>query len=330
MKERIDKILQEGRRRDAAEADRKKMLALFHETDAEYELKSNLFGQLNDQEVPEDSHFDVNSVFEKLWKRIERNRKHQVRDYRIVRSFVRVAAAVVIGVFAGYFINSMLEDTTPVYYTAQAPRGSVSEVLMPDGSLILLNSDSQIKYSADGEKGNREVFLNGEAWFEVEKNKKKPFVVHTPYYDVNVTGTKFNVKAYDSDNDIATTLTEGRVVIKSSKNFRLSKSVILKPGQQMALNKKTRKVSVKKVNTKWYTSWKDNKLIFVNMSLKDFTVILERKYGVDIEISDKSIIDLHIDCTIKDESILEILDIIQKTLPVKYRITGQKIEITKK
>ena len=106
--------------------------------------------------------------------------------------------------------------------------------------------------------------------------------------------------------------------------------MVLKPGQQLVLNRKTKKVAVNNVNTQWYTSWKDNKLIFVNMSLKDFSVILERKYGIDIEIDDRSIIDLHIDCTIKNESVFEILNIIQKTLPVKYKITGQKIKITKK
>jgi ferric-dicitrate binding protein FerR (iron transport regulator) len=201
-------------------------------------------------------------------------------------------------------------------------------MVLPDGSIIFLNSDSRIRYSIDGEKGVREVFLDGEAWFDVEKNKKKPFVVHTPFYDVNVTGTQFNVKAYEADRHVTTTLEEGQVVIHSTENYQFTENVVLKPGEQIVLNKDSQELVLKEVNTKWYTSWKDNKLIFVNMDMKDLIVLLERKYGVDIEVKNKAILDLHFDGTLKNETIIEILDIIKKTLPINYKIVGQKIEIT--
>ena len=91
-----------------------------------------------------------------------------------------------------------------------------------------------------------------------------------------------------------------------------------------------RNVQINAVNPKWNTSWKENKLIFVNMSLKDLKILLERKYGVEIEISEKSILNYHYDGTIKNESILEVLEILRQTLPIKYQIIGQKIIITKK
>jgi ferric-dicitrate binding protein FerR (iron transport regulator) len=330
MQNRIKDILQKGKVKGAKETDRQEMLNLFHQSEKEFELKGSLLEEIADVEESDINSVDFKRIFETLWLKIERSNSSTIHRSRFLNTFIKVAAAIFVGLFLGYFANTVLSISDPVYYTAHSPRGSISEVVMPDGTVIFLNSDTQIKYSVNGIEGKREVFLNGEAWFEVHKDKSIPFVVHTPFYNVNVTGTKFNVKAYDSDDDITTTLTEGRVVIESANDFRLANSVVLKPGQQLVLNRKTKKVMVKNVNTQWYTSWKDNKLIFVNMSLKDFTVILERKYGVDIEISEKSIIDLHIDCTIKNESILEILDIIQKTLPVKYKITGQKIKITKK
>ena len=147
-------------------------------------------------------------------------------------------------------------------------------------------------------------------------------------YDVNVTGTQFNVKAYETDNEVTTTLEEGQVIIHSTENFKLAEEVILKPGEQVILNNDSKELTIKTVNTKWFTSWKDNKLIFVNMDLKDLVVLLERKYGVDIEVKNKDILDLHFDGTIKNESIIEILDIIKKALPINYKIVGQKIEIT--
>jgi len=217
-----------------------------------------------------------------------------------------------------------------VYYVAHAPKGSVSEIILPDGSAIFLNADSRVKYSINGKNDIREVFLEGEAWFDVEKDKDKPFVVHTPFYDVNVTGTQFNIKAYEADNTLSTTLEEGQIIIQSTDNFRLAESIVINPGEQATLNKDSRELTIEKVNTKWVTSWKDNKLIFVNMNLKELVVLLERKYGVDIEIKNKEILNLHFDGTIKNESIIEFLNIIQTTLRINYKIIGQKIVITNK
>lgn len=330
MQNRIYHILQKGRSENAQESDKQEMFALFHRAENEYELKGNLLEELNNSKVPETTSPDFIGIFEKLWAKIEKSKKQSKSKTRYLNTFIKVAAAVVIGLFIGFYITSIKNSQEPVYYAAHSPRGSVSEMVLPDGSIIFLNSDSRIKYSIDGEKGIREVFLNGEAWFEVEKNKKKPFVVHTPLYDVNVTGTQFNIKAYDSDNKVTTTLEEGKVIIQSTENFRLAENITLKPGEQVVLDKDSRELTIKTVNTKWFTSWKDNKLIFVNMNMKEFIVILERKYGVDIEVKNKAILDVHVDCTIKNETIIEILEIVKKTLPVNYEIVGQKIEITTK
>jgi len=328
MKDQIKNILFKGKLENANPSDKQEMFVLFHQPEKEYELKSHLLEELKTYENLDTTQTDFTKLFNQLWARIEK--KDSGSKTRHINIYIKIAAALIIGLFIGLYVNSLKKiDSEPVYYAAHSPRGSISEMLLPDGSIIFLNSDSRIKYSIEGNKrGVREVFLTGEAWFDVAKNKKKPFVVHTPVYDVNVTGTQFDVKAYDSDNEIMTTLEEGQVIIHSNDKFKLTKEVILKPGEQVVLNKNSRKLLIKEVNTKWYTSWKDNKLIFVNMELKDLVVLLERKYGVDIEVKDKDILNLHFDGTIKNESILEILEIIKKELPVKYKVVGQKIEIT--
>jgi transmembrane sensor len=95
-------------------------------------------------------------------------------------------------------------------------------MILPDSTIIYLNADSKIRYSIDGKDGFREVFLEGEAWFDVQNNNEKPFIIHTPFYDINVTGTQFNVKAYESDNTITTTLEKGQIIIQSVDNFKLA------------------------------------------------------------------------------------------------------------
>lgn len=327
MTNRIKNILHKGNADNAVNKDRQEMLSLFHQPEKEYELKDELVRELTEWNVSEDSRPNLQKMFAALWNTIEKQEQRKTRYLNVV---VRVAAALVIGLFLGFYANSLINRQEPVFYAAHSPKGSVSEMILPDGSVIFLNAGSRIKYSIDGKNGIREVFLTGEAWFEVAKNKKKPFVVHTPFYDVHVTGTQFNVKAYEADKEVTTTLEEGEVVIKATESYKLAEDVILKPGEQVVLNKESRELNIKIVNTNWYTSWKDNKLIFVNMNMKELVVLLERKYGVEIDVNNKEILKLHFDGTIKNESIIEIMEILKKTLPINYKIVGQKIEITGK
>ena len=171
MKDRIEIIFEKSKMQDADEADKKEMLALFHDADVEWELKGKLLDELNKHEIEDALSLDIKRVFEKLWAKIEVGKKQVNNKWRIVYAFTKVAAAVIIGLFVGYYVNSVLINNRPVYYTAHSPRGSISEVVMPDGTVICLNSDSQIKYSIKGNNGSREVFLSGEAWFEVQKDK---------------------------------------------------------------------------------------------------------------------------------------------------------------
>ena len=110
----------------------------------------------------------------------------------------------------------------------------------------------------------------------------------------------------------------------------MKKDITLLPGQQIVYNSESYTVSRNEVKTRFFTSWKDNKLIFINMNLNELLILLERKYGVDIEVTDKSILKYHYDGTIKNESILEVLEILKITLSIQYEIKGQKIQISKK
>ena len=328
MKEEIKDILHKGTSEKASNTDKEEMLSLFHLEDKEFELKDVMLLEIQNFKLTESVSPDYRKLFDRLWAVIDKKESKSKNKTRYFNTFLKIAAVLVIGLFIGIYVFMLKSGTEPVYYTAHSPRGSVSEIILPDGSVIFLNAESQVKYSIEGENGTREVFLSGEAWFEVAKNKKKPFVVHTPLYNVNVTGTQFNIKAYETDKEVITTLEEGQVIIQSSEKLKLAKDITLKPGEQLVLNKENKEASIKTVNTKWFTSWKDNKLIFINMNLKELVVLLERKYNVEIEVKKKEILDLHFDGTIKNETIIEIMDIMKKTLPINYKIVGQKIEIT--
>jgi len=330
MDQRIPNIINKGKPSDATESQKKELFSLFHQSDIEYELKNQLLEDLNQTEANTTNKQYFDALFEKMWQK----RRIELTDTKskthLFLRFAQLAAILAIGLFIGFFLNSEKKAAAPVYYTSLAPKGSISEMYLPDGTHIYLNSGSEIKYTIDGLEGKREIFLTGEAWFQVAKMKEKPFMVHTPFYDVQVTGTTFNVKAYTTDKEVITTLEEGSVHVQSSKNLKLAKETVLKPGEQLVYNKELKNVQIQAVNTKWFTSWKDNKLVFINMSFKDLRTLLERKYGVEIEIADQSIIDYHYDGTIKNETIIEVLEILKQTLPIQYHIDGQKIIIQKK
>ncbi|WP_346861657.1 FecR domain-containing protein [uncultured Draconibacterium sp.] len=330
MQNRIEHILEKGKAENASAAEEKQMYALFHQDENEFELKDLLLQELHNTEIPETTSNPFKKLFDKLWSKIEKKKTKILTHKHFISTFGKIAAAVVIGLFMGLYVSTLRSNKAPEYYAASAPKGSISEIVLPDSSLIVLNAGSSVKYSINGEKGTREVFLDGEAWFDVHKNKKKPFVVHTPFYDVNVTGTQFNVKAYKSEKQVTTTLEEGSVIIQSTEECKLANSISMVPGEQLTFDKETKNIAIKKINTRWVTAWKDNKLIFVNMSLKELVVLLERKYGVEIDVKNEAILDLHFDGTFKDETILEILDILERTLPIDYKIIDQKIEITTK
>lgn len=304
-------------------------VSLFKDPYHNLELRPILYEEWNKSETKlpheiekEEFYIILNKIHHKINLEQYKNKSPQRR----ISVVMRIAAVLIIGLLFGFFINEF-KDKPVLYCTSIAPKGSISQMILPDNTVVFLNADSKIRYEVNSNKRQREVFLEGEAWFEVTKNEKKPFVVHTPYYDIKVLGTQFNVKAYKTDNEIVTTLERGSVQIISSGNVKICEPKILEPGEQLVYNKLGKFLEIKKVDTRIFTSWKDNKLMFVNMSLKELIVLLERKYGIDIEVQDNIILDYHYDGTIKNETIIEILDMLNETLTIQYKIEGQKIII---
>ncbi len=257
--------------------------------------------------------------------RIKEKKRQQQKVVRLVSG---IAAVLLVGFISGFLFVKYTQQN-PIYITATAPAGSVAQLVLSDSTVVYLNASSQLTYCPEGKSRNREVTLNGEAWFDVAKNKKNPFVVHTPACDVNVTGTQFNVKAYATENQVVTTLEEGEVMLSSAAGYQLARPIHLKPGEQAVIDRSANKALVKKVETRYFTSWKNNKLMFINMNIKELIVTIERKFGVEIEVTDPGILKYHYTGTLKNESVLEVMELIKHTLPIDYSVDGQVIRIVK-
>ena len=240
------------------------------------------------------------------------------RKIRFYTWSLRIAAVFIIGLLLStvfLFQESRVQYSDQIQ-TITTPYGAKTNYTLPDGSIVWLNSGSTFSYAAKFGK-TRSVTLVGEAFFEVEKDSK-PFIVATKHGTVEVKGTSFNVKAYADDNDFETTLEEGSVVFKV-KNA--GNEVTLKPGEQVS--KTDSGYTVKKVETKYFTSWKEGKLLFNREPFPSFIKKLERWYNVKIEYSDPKLNDLWYTGTIEMESISEVMEMISKAAPVSYHFNNK-------
>lgn len=166
------------------------------------------------------------------------------------------------------------------------PCGSRSMITLDDNTVVYLNAGSKLIYPSvfTGEK--REVLLFGEAFFEVSKNKEKPFIVKTSSLTIEVLGTKFNVSSYREDDIVQTILVEGKVSVRMNDASLYKKSIILKPKQMLAYNKKTKDIKTNDVDVEYFILWKDGILKFENEDFSRVIKKIERFYNISIRFKD--------------------------------------------
>lgn len=177
-------------------------------------------------------------------------------------------------------------NTLPEMNTLVIPYGSRSTITLADGTTVWLNAGSRLIYPSKFVDKTREVYLIGEAFFEVQENKNQPFVVKTNDVLVKVLGTKFNVTAYPEDFAVQTILAEGSVEIKNAGAGRGEKELTLEPGYLAYFNKKTKQTITQKVNVDEYTSWISGLLSFTNTDFNRITKKLERYYNIQFKYDD--------------------------------------------
>lgn len=160
--------------------------------------------------------------------------------------------------------------------TLLVPRGSTFKVTLPDGTIAWINSATRMTYPAGNTGSERLVELSGEAYFEVSPDKKRPFKVVSGGTEITVTGTHFNVNAYEDEKDVTTTLAEGQVVVR-----REMEHAVLKPGQQ-ALSSGSGKLTVRKADVEGSLAWKEGYFVFDDMELRSVMKTIARWYDVEV------------------------------------------------
>jgi ferric-dicitrate binding protein FerR (iron transport regulator) len=267
---------------------------------------------------------------------------------------MRVAAAAVFGFLLGTFFEyqNKTSDTPPQVvsqYDVIVPYGSRTRIVLADGTKVWLNAGSRLRYATDFGHTGREVFLEGEGYFDVARDTTRLFVVKTDKLDVKALGTAFNVKAYPGEENIETVLVTGKVSVGNLVLAPSEKLVYTRKDQKMVIEKKVtemkqkivaatkdenRKTSIVQpvakivetpVDPVIYTSWKDDLWRVESETLGSLAVKLERRYDVTIRFADRGTRLLSINAAIRDESLEQVLRFLRLSVPIDFNIEGKTV-----
>ncbi|WP_281234102.1 FecR family protein [Flavobacterium gelatinilyticum] len=222
-----------------------------------------------------------------------------------------------------------VQDHEVIYNTLSVPYGKRFRLKLSDGTVVSLNSGTTLRYPEQfGADGNRNVYLSGEAFFEVAKDKEHPFIVHANQADIEVLGTKFNVSAYPENPTVNSTLIEGS--IRMSQAVNPSNAVLLVPNQMATWQNNSKKLVLKEVDPAFYAAWTKGELAFKDTPFSTIAKIIQRTYDVEIvnENSDLARQNFTGTITISESSVENILDLLKRDTPFNYSIQQKTITIT--
>ncbi|WP_340066815.1 FecR family protein [Ascidiimonas aurantiaca] len=230
-----------------------------------------------------------------------------------------------------HYLPGIEDSGELVLNTLTVPYGKIFEILLADGSLLKLNSGSSATYPVRFVKGqNREVSLQGEAYFEVANNPEQPFIINTDKMNIRVLGTEFTVSSYPEDPDAHVVLVEGSVgVYETPEMFYTDQHTVLRPEQKASWNKVFRNIQVTAVNSKKYTAWTEGRLILEDLPFATIIKKLERKYNVRIINQNEALNKEVFTASFDIETIEQVLNSFAQDTPFNYRRTGSTITITK-
>lgn len=253
----------------------------------------------------------------------------QVLDENTRKSITNTGGEKVAEQEFGKLIYEQFDQTNSKlsYNYLKVPFGKHFELRLTDGSSILLNAGSELRYPQSfAGLDSRNVFLEGEAYFNVAENKNQPFIVHTERMNVRVFGTKFNVSNYQNENNTSAVLDEGSIAVYDPSNtFDEQDYLLINPGQQVIAQKDG--FVVREVNTEKHIAWSNDKLHFMNDRFGDIIKELERHFGISIVNKSPELDDMRYTGTFTTETLIQVLDTFKNTTDFEYQVETDKIII---
>lgn len=257
----------------------------------------------------------------RLYKEIEKQDCPQNRSfhlYPILRYAAMIIVILAFGTMGTTYLVKYLSRAKEVVVSV-SNNEPVKEIQLPDGTKVWLNHSTVLKYPESFAKDKRGVVLNGEAYFEVKKDKSKPFIVSSDAMQIKVLGTIFNLKSSKYDKLAEVALIEGSVEVKGNRD---EGHLVLSPGQKAELDLKNGRLVVKQVNAKYDAVWKDNLIPFEKATISQIANTLEHFYKVKIVVSPNIDKNTYSGVLRKSGSIDSVLNSLKNAIPISYKISN--------
>lgn len=273
---------------------------------------------------------DSDAAFEKLWHRIKEGEVIPI-GVSSAWKYVSVAATVALLIVSSVLYRVSKETIRTDYLEVVAMAGAKTRVLLPDSTVVWLNSRAKIRYPQQFTADSRVVEFEGEARFEVKKENEKPFIVDVDGMRVQVLGTVFNIYADVHSEVIETTLLKGKVAIFSRNNTSSVPDNILSANQQAVFNKGNNQLEIREVKASLYTSWADGFFDFENNTLQEIMSRLERAFDTQIHLESPDLGTKRFTAQFTHQETLdEILSILQVSAKYQYKKIKGEIYMTDK
>ncbi|SFL50172.1 FecR protein [Porphyromonadaceae bacterium KH3CP3RA] len=252
-------------------------------------------------------------------------KRNSLFTYAAWRKTLRWAAVILLPVISAlsvYFLMTTNLEDNAALITVTADKGEKAAITLADGSRVWLNSESSLSYNETFNRRERNVYLTGEAYFEVVKDTQHPFTVKTREMDIQALGTSFNVSAYDDEQIFSSILLEGKVKVTA-----YGQECILEENERALYNKRNQTLTTDWVHASDFVEWKNGNLYFQNRSFEEIANTLSRVFNVDIRFVSDELRSIRFSGTLGSNSIRNTLDILSLTSPMHYEMNGTTIEL---
>lgn len=300
--------------------------------------KSNFFSSLENDTQKKEEFYAYKNLYSIGSLKPENYRHHQHESFirfwntvqpkksqKFLRLWLRYAAIFIVALVLGISVHSLLiknESGILVQHTEySSEKGSVSTIRLNDGSAIWLSSGTNLVLDKN-KNGEITARLNGEAYFDLVPNSKRKFIVDFGQFKIRDIGTRFNIRAYQSEQTISTALVEGKIDMmnNSGKSF-----LTINPGELVRYNKSNNEISVNQQDPSIVTAWKEGKFVFIDKTLAEICSELENWYNVEIQIDDKKLAETRYTSVVKRSTTVQmVLKILAVTDQIHYKIMEKK------
>jgi len=274
---------------------------------------------------------DIHKEWEFLKSKLDSRDTRKLIRYRpsAVRNFsfwfARIAALLVIALILS--VTVLLVNRNVGYKSFVTDKATLT-VNLPDGSQLILNAGSSLKYPTKFNDNHRNVVLSGEAYFEVRPDQNKPFIVRTDGIEIKVLGTSFNVNAYKNNDKIEVVVNSGEVAV--TKEGELTERLILKPGNKGTFDKSDQSLKLSINKDPNFLSWKTRNFVFEDRSLEEIIRTLNKVYNSRITIADDSLRGKRVTVSFSNQSLEAVLNVLSATLDLDIRQNNGEIVLTEK